>query len=255
MGVAWHERDGFWHTFEAQVFSAEEWRKAPAEVERGVDLLALPPGSAVLDLACGPGRHTLELARRGYAVTGVDRTRRYLAAARARAERASLAARVRFLQADMCRLPPLPPFDAALSLYASFGYFEEPAEDERVLRAIHGVLKPGGLLLMELIGKEMQARDFRARDEFTQDGVTCIQERAIRDSWGRVETRWTRLEGGRRRSYVTSLRLYSAAELTALLRAIGFREVTAYGSLEGTPYDEHARRHDPACPRPPARLR
>jgi hypothetical protein len=72
---AWHERDESWLTMAPLMFPAKQVEEAAAEIDKIVPLLGLTQPAPVLDLCCGPGRHSLELARRGYAVEGVDRTR------------------------------------------------------------------------------------------------------------------------------------------------------------------------------------
>lgn len=71
----WHEQDVFWETVAPILFAQRRWSDAPAEVEKVVSLLGIGRGTRILDLCCGVGRHSLELARRGFHVTGVDRTR------------------------------------------------------------------------------------------------------------------------------------------------------------------------------------
>ena len=61
----WHELDEFWNTVEPVLFSDRRMENAPVEVDRIINLLKMTPGQHVLDLCCGVGRHTLELARRG----------------------------------------------------------------------------------------------------------------------------------------------------------------------------------------------
>ena len=74
--TAWHEQDQFWEM--VPLFGPDRLEMAPEEVEGVISLLGIEPGASVLDLCCGVGRHSLELARRGYRVTGVDRTASYL---------------------------------------------------------------------------------------------------------------------------------------------------------------------------------
>ena len=74
----WHEDDSFWETWGPLIFTPQRIADAIEEVTKIIKLLNIQPGSSVLDLGCGIGRHSLELARRGYQVTGVDRTRGYL---------------------------------------------------------------------------------------------------------------------------------------------------------------------------------
>lgn len=153
MGV-WHEQDGFWE--EMPMFSEQHWEASGEEVDSALSLLEIEPGATVLDLACGVGRHSLELSRRGYRVTGVDRTAAYLRTAHEQAAADGL--ELELLQADMRRFVRPSAFDAALNLYTSFGYCDDPAEDQRVLDNFCQSLRPGGALVMEMMGKEMLAR-------------------------------------------------------------------------------------------------
>src|SRR5688572_30492678 len=95
----WHEQDVFWETTGPTMFTAQRWANAPAEVASLLKLLGLEPGAAVLDLGCGVGRHSLELVRRGFLVTGVDRTARFLDEARKRADAESL--KIELVEEDM----------------------------------------------------------------------------------------------------------------------------------------------------------
>src|SRR3989475_11807180 len=91
-----------------------------------------PPGATVLDLCCGPGRHALEFARRGFQVTGVDRTARYLETARTAARGAGLT--IELVQEDMRSFHRPATLALALNLFSSFGYFAAASEDLTVLR-------------------------------------------------------------------------------------------------------------------------
>ena len=74
MNLPWHDDDEVWSTFQEFLFPRERWERVGEELDHVLRLAGAAPGARVLDLACGPGRHTLELARRGFAVVGVDRT-------------------------------------------------------------------------------------------------------------------------------------------------------------------------------------
>jgi len=114
------------------------------EVAAVASRLPLPDFGRVLDVCCGPGRHAAGLVERGYSVTGVDRD----AAAVSQARRVAPAGR--FLELDQRNLDRLQgPFDAALILWQSFGYFD-PATNDRVLADLARLLRPGGRLLLDL---------------------------------------------------------------------------------------------------------
>lgn len=237
----WYDDDSFWETFQNYMFDPRRRALSVAEVDRMIALLALQSGAAVLDLCCGIGRHSLEFARRGFKMTGVDRTLPYLDQARASASKENL--KIEFVLSDMREFSRPAAFDAALNFFSAFGYFENPADDARVARNLLDSLKPGGRLIVDMNGKEIMARKFRERDwDKGDDGAIVLEERRVLDGWKRIESRWTWVRGIERRSSTLVVRLYSGAELESLLREVGFREVSLYGSLGATPYDQNAQR-------------
>jgi len=85
MSGQWFEDPAFWDDFKDAMFHARRLAGTPAEVDALVKLLGLVPPARILDLPCGIGRHSAELERRGFALTGVDLHEPYLAEARAAA--------------------------------------------------------------------------------------------------------------------------------------------------------------------------
>jgi SAM-dependent methyltransferase len=236
----WHENDAFWKTMAAAMFDEQRWDAAPGQVDLIKRLLGVNPGSRIRDLGCGPGRHARALARRGFDVTGVDRTAAYLEEARARAIREDLV--IEFVQEDMRRFCRPNTFDAALSMFTSFGYFEDPAENRQVLVNVNRSLKDTGVLILELMGKEILARIFTERDWSEQEGGFLLQERKLGKNWSWMENRWILLQGAEQHEFKISHWLYSASELTMMLMGCGFGAVDIFGDLEGAPYDHTARR-------------
>jgi SAM-dependent methyltransferase len=236
----WHEDDAFWLARDRFMVSPQAREQAIADVAHVLKHLQLPPGAAVLDLCCGPGRHCIELARRGYRVTAVDRTAAYLDQARRLAAEAG--ATVEFMQDDMRRFCRPDGFEAVVNLFTSFGYFDDPHEDRQVLVNLHRSLKAGGRLVMDMMGKEILARVFRPRDWQEQYGVLLLSDRSVERDWSWMKVREIYIDGTRREARTFEHRLYSAAELKSLLLNVGFTEVQVFGSMDGTPYDQHAKR-------------
>ena len=236
----WYEQDDFWTTFESVLFTQQRITGAAEEVEQVLTLLDLQAGAKVCDLCCGVGRHSLELARRGFEVTGVDRTARYLARARARVKDEGL--NIEFVEADARSFSRPEAFDVVLNLFTSFGYFENDDDNRKMLENIYASLKPTGRLVVEIMGKEALARVFRERDWHELDDAILLEERKLSEDWRRIENRWILLKDGRQHERRFSLRLYSAVELKDLLKQCGFRQVDIYGSLGGQPYDQNAKR-------------
>ncbi len=236
----WHEQDSFWELVESVLFHSRRISAAPAEVEKIITLSGVEPGESVLDLCCGVGRHSFEFTRRGFRVTAVDRTRRYIDRAIQVAQTEGL--KVEFVLEDMRKFVRPESFDLALSLFTSFGYFEDPEDDRRVASNIYCSLKAGGVLVMDLMGKEALARIFTERGWSEDAGTIVLEERKLSDAWNWIENRWIVLRDGERREVRLGHRLYAASELTALLKSCGFEAADAYGDLEGAPYDQTARR-------------
>lgn len=239
--MKWHDSDDFWETFGPALFAKERWESAPLEIESVLGLAGTPTGAEVLDLCCGPGRHSLELARRGCRVTGVDRTARYLAQAAQMAKAEGL--EIEFVPEDMRTFARESRFDLAISLYTSLGYFEDPDQDRQVLANVHRSLRPGGVFVLEMMGKEVLAWGFSEKD-WTQlpDGSFMLEHRTLSGNWGRMESRWILIRDGQVREHRVDHRLYSGTELESALREAGFATVEIFGTLAGAPYDQNANR-------------
>ncbi len=241
MAEQWYDLDETWENLAGVLFTQRAWARAENEIGLLVGLLGLTGDETILDIPCGTGRHALELARRGFGVTGVDRTQSYLDEARRRAADESL--QVHWVQDDMRSFSRPEAFEIVLNMYTSFGYFQDIADDRKAARGFFDALRPGGRLVMELHGKENLAAGFAARDWVElDDGRVLLEERTIEDDWRAVRNRWIVYHDGGRYELEFSLRLYGASELVDLLRGVGFSEITVFGNLEGDPYDEHARR-------------
>lgn len=211
-----------------------------AQVERAIALSGVHDGD-VLDLGCGPGRHAIPLARRGFRVTAVDLSAFHLAKARERA--ASVSVPVEFVSADMRSFVRPDAFDLTLSIFTSFGYFEDKDDDLRVLQNVRRSLRPGGVLVMDVASKEGMARVLHPTlSQRTADGALLVQRHEIVEDWARVRNEWTVVRDGRARTFEFRLRVYSGQELEALLGAAGFATVTLYGGLDGRPYGLEAER-------------
>jgi SAM-dependent methyltransferase len=237
---AWHDTPEFWQLAEPIIFSPARIAATPVEIDKIAALLPLPPASVVLDACCGIGRHSLELARRGHLVTGVDQVASYLARARQAALAEGLT--VEFIPQDMRSFCRPQSFDAALSLFTSFGYYDDPAANQRVLLNIAASLKTGGKFLLDVHGKESLARIFQKRQWEQSGEYAVIEEHEVLDDWARVRNHWILLQGSERHDLEFTLRLYSATELKTMLLAAGFTAVQAYGSLDGIPYNHEAKR-------------
>jgi SAM-dependent methyltransferase len=236
----WFEDEEFWRDMYPFLFHEERVAAAADEVDQLLELTD-SDGRHVLDLCCGPGRHAVELARRGYLVTGVDRSPFLLARARERAVASGV--QVDWVQADMREYSAKGVFDLALSMFTSFGYFDDPRDDVRVLENVHSSLRSGGVLVIDVAGKEIIAEGFQpARVEAADDGSLLVQRAEIFDSWSRIRNEWIIIRGGRTVSHRFHHTIYSAQELIDRLSSVGFADIRTFGDLSGGDYGPGAQR-------------
>jgi 2-polyprenyl-3-methyl-5-hydroxy-6-metoxy-1,4-benzoquinol methylase len=230
----WFDNDEFWRVMYPFVFSERRFEESLEQVEQTVALLK-PRGRAVLDLCCGPGRFSVPLAQKGFAVTGVDRTRFLLGKAKARAKAAKVS--IEWIRNDMRDFVRAGAFDAVISMFTSFGYFEDKQDDLVVLRNMITSLRPGGVCLIEVLGKERLAAIFRpTTSERLADGSVVVMRHEIFDGWTRIRNEWIVIRKDTAKSFRFHHTIYSGQELRDRMEQVGFRDVRLYGSLTGDAY-------------------
>jgi SAM-dependent methyltransferase len=246
--TSWFEDETFWESSYPVLFPEEKFVAAEAEVA-ALQRLTGSSLSRVLDLCCGPGRHTIALAKQGARVTAVDRSPFLLEKARSRAGLEKL--NIEWVQEDMRTFVRPSRFELVINLFTSFGYFGDVEEDLAVLRNVFRSLVPGGLFVIDVIGKEIVARGFApSAVEKRDDGTLLVQIREITDNWYRIRSHWLLI----RNREVTHIHfehaLYSGRELVDLLKRADFENVKLFGSLQGDPYDLNAKRLVAVAARP-----
>ena len=237
---SWYEDDLFWLHFAPIMFQEERWAAAGAEARHTARHLGMPAGGFLLDSCCGVGRHSVEFAKMGYTVTGFDRTVGYLEAARETADAEGV--EIEFVRGDVREFVRPGYFDGIANLFTSFGYFDAIEEDEQTLRNYYNSLKIGGRIIIDIIGKELLAKNFQSSEWYEYDGGYVIAEYTVTDDWTRLCNRWIYYKEGTRFEYTFSHRVYSAAELEILLRKAGFGSLRIFGDFDGRPYDINAER-------------
>ncbi len=240
----WFQDEDFWRETYDFMFPEQRFEATPGQIDQVLELTGIDPeGAAALDLCCGPGRCALALARRGCRVTGVDLSRFLLDKARERTGGESV--EIEWVHQDMREFLRRETYDLVLSMFTSFGYFDEKTEDQQVLENMHANLKPGGVLVIDVIGKEWLARHFTATSSSRlEDGRLLIERREIFDDWSRIANEWIILQSdtGPARTFRFHHTLYSAQELRDRLQQAGFAQVHIYGNLAGDPYGLNANR-------------
>lgn len=236
----WFENKAFWSDLYPFLFPEERLAIAEAQIEKIIHLINFR-GKTILDLACGPGRHAVAFAKKGYQVTGVDLSSFHLQKAKVRARQAGV--KVEWIRQDMRTFVRPSAFALALNLFTSFGYFAASTDDLQVLRNVRRSLKTGGILVMDMLGKELLAKRFQpTKSGELVDGSLLIERHQIVGEWGRIRNEWIYLKNGNAKTFRFELTLYSGQELKELLRKAGFKKIRLYGDLEGNEYGLDAKR-------------
>ncbi len=197
--------------------------------EQEVDLLVRSAGlqrnDRLLDLCCGQGRHSLELARRGFqCVTGLDRSRYLIRLARKRARQRNL--QVSFHEGDARRFRLGDgEFHCVCILGNSFGYFDRPEDDLAVLEAVKRALASGGVLVMDLMDGEWMRSHFEPRSwEWVDQNHFVCRERGLAEDGDRLISREVvvHAERGVIADQFYAERLYSKERMEALMQRAGF---------------------------------
>lgn len=205
------------------------------EVTHFIERLGMQKSDVILDLACGQGRHILELARRGFTnVYGLDQSAYLIKHGRKTARKEKL--NIHFRAGDVRQLPyDVGFFDCVTILGNSFGYFNEKYQDEQILKEVLRILKPGGKILMDIADGSYLKDNFAQRSwEWIDQTLFVCRERSLADDGERLISREviTDTDKGVIIDQFYAERLYSRKELTDLLKKTGFDDVSDNSSIQ-----------------------
>ena len=199
--------------------------------ERGV-----PERGRVLDVACGLGRHSVLLSKRGYCVTGVDISPLFVEKAREYA--ATESASPRFVVGDALELGPLlapePPFDACINMFTSHSYYGREG-DVQMFSGLAELAAEGALLVVMTMNRDWLVRNFREEGFQTAGGITIRERRSLDLETSTVNNRWDFFEDeptlcSKLLTLEMNNRVYSLHEMIVLLDESGWSYCAGYGS-------------------------
>ncbi len=205
------------------------------EVELFTSILSTPKESAILDLACGQGRHSIELAKRGYTnITGLDRSHYLIRKAKSAMQQEGL--KITFKEGDARKLPfPPDTFDAVMILGNSFGYFESNEDDLMILREVFRVLKPEGTFLIDVADGSYLRQHYQPRSwEWIDKKYFVCRERSLANDNERLISREiiSHVEKGIVVDQFYGERLYTSEMVTDMLARSGYKKILFHDVLE-----------------------
>ena len=212
------------------------------EVDGIVKILELKGGEKILDLPCGYGRHSIELAKRGYLVTGSDLNSVHLSKAKKSADDAKVS--IKFHQENMIDIQYDTEFDGLINMFYSFGFFETEEDNLKVLEKFYESLKNGGKFLMHTDVNIPRIISGQYKTDETRDLSSGKTLRVI-DTYNpddkKIYGSWTirdKESNEVKKDYI--MRVYTREEFIDLCKQVGFTSFEAYGDWDKTPYTENS---------------
>jgi 2-polyprenyl-3-methyl-5-hydroxy-6-metoxy-1,4-benzoquinol methylase len=187
----------------------------------------------VLDMACGAGRHSIILAKKGFIVTAVDLSENLLAVGKEASQNAKLS--INFIHSDIRNFNSHTKYDLVLNLFTSFGYFETDKENFFVLQKAYDLLNEGGYFILDYFNTEY-LRSNLVEDSIEKiEGGKIIQRRNIENS--RVIKKIIITKNHTTSEFTESVRMYNKDELVFELKKIGFEIQNSFGDFLGNEFE------------------
>lgn len=193
--------------------------------------LGVPVGARLLDIPCGNGRHAIELAKRGYQMTGLDQSEEFVAEARTATPLA-----IRWVQDDMRTISWVAEFDGAYCFGNSFGYLPRD-EAQEFIKAVAGCLKPGACFIIDtgMVAESILPSLARTR-WYRLGGILMLSENQYHPAESRLDIDYTFIRDGQIETRPTSSYVVTAGELCRMHANAGLLALKLFGSLDSDPY-------------------
>lgn len=207
--------------------------------------LNLASGARMLDLCCGPGSFTVELAKQGFDTVGIDINERFIEYARNLAERrlGDAADNVKFMLGDMRDIPFVNHFDGVVNIGTSFGFFADDADNYQVIENVAKSLKSNGTFLLEVGNRDWYLKNFLERDWHKHDdGRVTIIHRSFDYPGSRIIASFETVGEGAKETWGFSWRVYTLAETIELFKKAGLKVYHVFGGWNADRYSVDSKR-------------
>lgn len=229
--MKWIE-DWFGSEYYSLLYQHRGVEEARAFLDKLIGFLKIPPGGRIIDCGCGKGRHSICLRENGFDVTGIDLSEQNISCSK-KSEKNNLV----FFTHDLRNLFRINYYDAALSLFTSFGYFEKDTENNKVIRSIASALKKGGWLVLDYMNVEKETRKLCPEEKTEIGKITFRINRSAVN--GCISKEIHVHHNGRIRSYHENVKAYKRSHLENFFTKNGLEVVHLFGGYDLRPFDEH----------------
>lgn len=199
-------------------------------------ILPLREYPEIMDMGCGRGRHSINLGRRGYTVTGIDLSEEAITKARSKALNEELRS-VSFAVADMRELFP-DTFDAVINLFTSFGYFENDRENKLVIQNVAGMLRERGIFVIDYLNAHKARQELVEQEDGRLGKYEYVINRQISgDDTIVKKISFSQAGYGKTHDFEERVKLYDLSWFEESFKEAGFVAEHVYGNYSGAPFN------------------
>lgn len=224
--ASWFDTD-YYHL----LYQNRDFGEAAAFIVQLCEHLKLPRNSHVLDLACGKGRHSVTLHEQGFNVLGADLSSNSIKTAENSATEG-----LQFIVHDMREVIPNKQFDAVFNLFTSFGYFDSQLENETVLRAVHQMLRPDGILIIDFMNASKVVQNLEGSKQIIRGEITFDISKKFEGGHIYKDIRFE--DQGTDYHFSERVQAITLDQFQSLLRTTGFEILSTFGDFELNSFDE-----------------
>jgi D-alanine-D-alanine ligase len=203
------------------------------EIDFILSIIDIKPGGWILDIGCGAGRHSLELARRGFNVLGIDPSEVMIASARERSAGESMKPGYLQMKGEDIRWEN--EFDAAICLFTTLGQVNDQEDNHQLLNNAAQSLRPGGYIILEIPQRDWLESNLIAGERFGEGESYTDVERSYNEKLKLVTEVFTQVSLNDQRTYLLRYRIFNQTEIKKLLGKAGFKDVEFFGGYAGLP--------------------
>ncbi len=219
-------KDWFASDFYLSVYSHRNDEDAEIFLNKVLSYIPIDPGSEILDAACGAGRHSILMARKGFKVTAFDLSEPLLEIAAAKNKAQNLD--INFFREDLRKVKLDKKFSLILNLFTSFGYFDSDEENFAFIRSAYEMQGKEGYFIFDYFNEAFLRKHVVAESSKIINGLEIKEKRGIKGN--RIVKQIEIVQGGDRLNYEESVQLYTFNEIIERFRETGYREVQIFGN-------------------------
>jgi 2-polyprenyl-3-methyl-5-hydroxy-6-metoxy-1,4-benzoquinol methylase len=212
------------------LYKNRDFKEAERFISNLLKYLDLPKDSNCLDLACGKGRHSVFLNEKGFKVTGVDLSPESIQAAKVFENE-----RLNFDVHDMREVYKSNAYDVIFNLFTSFGYFESDQENERVLNAIHSMLKPDGVVVIDFMNAHKAIKNLVSNETKKVDDIVFNINRSFDGAHIIKNIQFT--DDGNDFNFQERVQGINKDKFIQLFKQTGFEIIDIYGNFSLDAFD------------------